>query len=891
MADRKITNLTLRTPACIFLSSLFLFGAAPGISTLAQTTPPNPEEPAKPKPEATDNAPAQRTQLNLLGQTDASSGESRRNENVQFNLIDNNALRELNLRIGASATLVQEFRAERNFFGSEYGVPSPPPVHLPSAKTAGIHGSLFETHNNSVFSARSFFQVGGVKPARENNYGFNVGAPLWRAGRSYLFVEGSQQKVRGVVNGNVLVPKADERTPLATDPALRRMIERFLAAYPRELPNRTDIDPRALNTNAPQRIDTNAASARLDHQLNKRDRLSLRYAFTGQNVLPFQFVAGQNPDTFTKSHNGRITWNRVWSAATTADFSIGFDRITSLLRPEKNAVGPTVSFGGAITGLGPAPPIPINRALNHFRYAGAVVHMRSGHRFSLGAELTRTQINGSEPDGDRGILGFVNDRERDAITNLRLGIANQYTLAIGNTHRGFRNWVATGYAGDSWRASSTLQINYGLRYQVVTRPSEVNDLNRFPFACDCNNIGPQFGLAWRAPERLGVIRANYGLHYGQIFAVTYGQIRLNPPGSRRLFVGNPNLLNPLGNLNPNNLPPGTPASVFDFSPDFVTPYAHQYNLSWEPTPARRVKLQLGYVGSRAHKLFQMWFGNRGRIAVDAAPGNINQRRPDATVLERYTFLNASRGWYDAARVSVILNEWRGVSVDASYWFSKSLDLGHDYTNTLSGSDGRVSRSQTEFEVQRDLKARSGFDQPHAFLTRASWQMPKFSAQPAWLRGTLGAWNFSAVTLLKNGTPFTVESGSDAPNFGNVDGQSGDRPNLLDLSVLGRAIGNPDSSARLLPRAAFAFIRPGEAAGSLGRNTFRRGRIANVNAALARSWTIQSRTSITFRAESLNFLNTPQFAEPTRELASPSFGRITNTLNDGRTFRFTLRVNF
>jgi hypothetical protein len=109
-------------------------------------------------------------------------------------------------------------------------------------------------------------------------------------------------------------------------------------------------------------------------------------------------------------------------------------------------------------------------------------------------------------------------------------------------------------------------------------------------------------------------------------------------------------------------------------------------------------------------------------------------------------------------------------------------------------------------------------------------------------------------------------------------------------VLGRAIGNPDSSARLLLRAAFAFIRPGEAAGSLGRNTFRRGRIANVNAALARSWTIQSRTSITFRAESINFLNTPQFAEPTRELASPSFGRITNTLNDGRTFRFTLRGN-
>jgi hypothetical protein len=40
-----------------------------------------------------------RTDLNLLGKTHAAGGESRRNENVQFNLIDNNALKELNIRL------------------------------------------------------------------------------------------------------------------------------------------------------------------------------------------------------------------------------------------------------------------------------------------------------------------------------------------------------------------------------------------------------------------------------------------------------------------------------------------------------------------------------------------------------------------------------------------------------------------------------------------------------------------------------------------------------------------------------------------------------------------------------------------------------------------------
>ena len=43
--------------------------------------------------------------------------------------------------------------------------------------------------------------------------------------------------------------------------------------------------------------------------------------------------------------------------------------------------------------------------------------------------------------------------------------------------------------------------------------------------------------------------------------------------------------------------------------------------------------------------------------------------------------------------------------------------------------------------------------------------------------------------------------------------------------------------------------------------------------------------------SINFFNAPQFAEPGRTLAAADFGQITNTLNDGRTFRFLLRFAF
>jgi hypothetical protein len=124
--------------------------------------PPALQAPAARPPERPETAPEsnRRGELNLLGQADAQSGESRRNENIQFNLVDNNLLKELNVRLDAG-----------------------------------------------------------------------------------------RQQIRGQVNGNVLVPRPDERTALAADPEVRRAVQRFLDAYPKALPNRTDVNPRALNTN------------------------------------------------------------------------------------------------------------------------------------------------------------------------------------------------------------------------------------------------------------------------------------------------------------------------------------------------------------------------------------------------------------------------------------------------------------------------------------------------------------------------------------------------------------------------------------------------------------------------------------------------------------------
>src|SRR5437867_11903090 len=287
----------------------------------------------------TPQAPAddKRTELNLIGKTEVQAGESRRNENVQFNLIDNNALKELNLRLGSSATVTRVFQPEFRYFGTEFGNKPSGPMHLgPVSRSRDFHGGISFTHSNSIFSARSFFQVGSVKPAHENNYGFVAGVGVWRG--AHLTVDGSGQNLRGSVNGNVLVPLASERVPLTTDPAAYRLIQRWIDAYPKLAPNRIDVDPRMLNTNSPQSINTDASTIHLDQDLGGRDRLFLHHAFTNQQVQAFQFVAGQNPDTNTKSHNVRLTWNHFFDPQAFIDFSVGFDRVHSLLVPEPNEV-------------------------------------------------------------------------------------------------------------------------------------------------------------------------------------------------------------------------------------------------------------------------------------------------------------------------------------------------------------------------------------------------------------------------------------------------------------------------------------------------------------------------------------------------------------------------
>lgn len=817
---------------------------------------------------------------------------AKRNENVAIFFIDTNAVKESNIRVGTTPTAIREAGIESQWFATEHGRPSSEILRLRGTQTpASWHGNVYYDHQNSVFNARTFFQVGGVKPSRRNQFGVRTTGLLF-GGKAALTGSFSQNHVRGMVNGNVLVPLPSERTPLTNDPALRAEITRYLQAYPNEMPNRPDFDIRALNTNSPQRIDDTRGFLRLDLQAGPRSKVFLSHGIDRQKILAFQFVAGQNPNTEIHTHRSRLTWEWTPTAATTVHLAGSFNRTRSVLVSEPNAVGPRMRFGTQIEDLGPDSMFPINRAANTFRYGGGVTRLYGGGRHTLtyGGEYGRFQLNGVESSNMRGYFQFMNNYGRTAIQNFLMGVPSMYEVSIGELSRGYRNWNLSAYVADQWRVHSRLQLSLGLRYSVDSRPYEVNGIDSIPYSCDCNNYSPRVSLAWQAGAGW-TVRAMYTTTFAQILPVTYQQVRNNPPLVKYVMVSNPDLLDPLAGIDLDS--PNMRYTPTWLSPDLVSPYSHQYNAALERRIAGGALLRLNYIGSRTFKLLNSYIMNRAEPVpgIPLTSGTVDLRRPDPRYYETRHVVNGGAAWFDAGQVAVDLPLKKGLAAGISYTFSKAFDEGPDFSSTAANKDILTERSQWQYESAADRKGLSKFDSPHALQFSYSWQVPGMRGASAFWRSVTSGWSVSGVNLWKKGTPLTLFVGSDSPGFGNVDGGPSDRPNILDPSILGKTISHPNIATSILQRSRFSFIAPGAARGNLGRNTFRKASIWNWNASISRQFRLPHEWLAQVTGEAYNLSNTPQFDEPQRNLSSPAFGKITNTLNDGRIFQIGFRLVF
>ena len=830
--------------------------------------------------------------------------------------------RRLMVERGADPQPIREFLPEQNNFGAEFGSPLREFHPLSSRPVASQwRSSISDALQTSILNARSFFTVGPLPPARVNQYDLSASGPL-AADRLSVTAQFGRLWDSGEVNGNVQAPKLEERTPLGDDPRPRALIATLLQAYGSGLPNfpsSPNISENQLNASAPQKIDSKDGLLRLDFSFDQNNSLAFLNSINDYAEDPFELVMGQNPQINARNLALHTSLIHNFSPNTVGRIGFHFDRLAASLSPPEEflnllasqgiaAAVPDVDFqADSLDDIGPGTSFPHRQVQNRFQLYGDATYRFGRHSLQIGGGAARVQVNDLQSDHARGTLVFAPDFGYSEIENFLLGRPALWIASSGDLYRGFRNWEHFLYVGDQIQLTPSLNLSLGLRYEIATAPVEVKGRTDVGYSTGFTNFAPRFGFAWNPARGNMTIRGGYGISYGTIFPATYQFARFNPPEVCVTEHPAPNLASLF--FSPAQLSGNQPrCALRRLSADLVTPYSHQYMLSMEGDLPGSFFLRLSYMGTRSFHLFTQNISNRaqplpGSPKDKLTTDTINDRRPDPRYYSIAEIESNSIAYYDAAQVSLQKRLSHGLTFRATYTFSKNIDLGGDFTNTASGVEKPPAIGIASSELtsrMEDLKGWSLLDTPHNLSLSYAYLLPSVGPLYGWKSLLLRGWEISGTTVFQSGLPFSVHT-ADGPGLGNVDGVMNDRPNVLNPSILGKSLDDPDTASSLLyynpedktkPPLFDLNILPG-GRGNIGYNVFRKDGTNNWNVSIGKELRFRGarEISVQFRVAFLNFFNHPQFDKPRANLLSPSFGLIPDTTNRGRIARLSVRVEF
>ena len=248
----------------------------------------------------------------------------------------------------------------------------------------------------------------------------------------------------------------------------------------------------------------------------------------------------------------------------------------------------------------------------------------------------------------------------------------------------------------------------------------------------------------------------------------------------------------------------------------------------------------------------------------------------------------------------------GLELQASYTWSKNLDE----VNGEAGTD--IYELQLPTNDQRNLRKSSyglaGDDRDQRLVADFSWATPRERYGPAFLRTALSSWQVSGVGVIQTGNALSVFDTNAGSVYGLIGGEvraqrTGSSPHTHG-SIFNRVMNgylDPASFTRA-PEVPNGTSLADQDFGNSGVGFLRGPGQHSFDMAVERIIPVKESNSLRFRTEFFNLTNTPQFGNPNTSLgygdptqlnpvASPSFGRITNTVTAPRIIQFAIRYSF
>jgi hypothetical protein len=355
-----------------------------------------------------------------------------------------------------------------------------------------------------------------------------------------------------------------------------------------------------------------------------------------------------------------------------------------------------------------------------------------------------------------------------------------------------------------------------------------------------------------------------------------------------------------------------PASVaLPFDPNLNTPYTHNWSLSVQQELAGRWRASASYLGNLGQRMWgtealnpvlfltqqshpRLFTGSNTCVLEGQSftpcntAGNVNQRRD----LRLWANANGTARQIDDMRFISNIDMWRSDRSSIYHGLLTSIrgevggvNLNANYTVSQCTSDRLIlaiaNPNQSPHNLDTLDRAPCSQDRRHIFNMTAIVSTPRFANRV--LRAVAGDWQLSVIGRASSGAPQTIVAGTDRALTG-LAGQAADQ--VLDDVFL-------DTSGALgsvrYNRAAFAVPALGTY-GNAGLFSIPGISTWTLDAALMRQFRIGDSRRVELRLEAFNLPNAVRAVDPTANITSVNFGRIT-AVYDPRIVQFALKYVF
>jgi outer membrane receptor protein involved in Fe transport len=905
-----------------------------------------------------------------------------------------------NMDIGSNAQNVvtppldalEEFKVLRSNYSAEFGGGTGGVVNVVTKQgTRDFHGTVYEYFRNDKLDANDFFLNQQGQPRNElrfNNFGYTLGGPIWIPGvynrdktKDFFFAsyEGRRNVTGNVVQDNV--PDAAERAgdlselgePNVPASQIDPNALAILARYP--LPNATGGSYNFVASLPTGTVD-DIQLYRWDHNISDKAMLMARVMTESQGLANInnQLWADDNfpsvsSDWTFSALNSMVKLTNIITPTVVNEFQFGYtnnfihfqtskssDPVLASrsgfayteLFPQTSGSFPTVNGVDGFGTLSHQAPFTNREAILQWQdslsWTVGTHNVKTG--FFIGRGRKREPANGGVDD-TAGIMSF--NSFHDLLTGQLAQYQEEETL--NPVYDRWHDYAI--YVQDTWKATSRLTLDYGLRWQYLGQTfSAHNNIANFypsfynPSQCSlaaftpdglvdptrCNTLNgivtpqspgipgpalvknhpndwePRLGIAW-SPGIFNnklVFRAGAGMFHGRDAISQTSALGQLPPNDRTAILTGVSISS-LAPFNPNT--PQPPIQLGSLEPNYDNPLSYQYSAGIQYSVTSDTLFALGYAGS--HQIHQ-------GLNVD-----INQV-PYADLLSVYEYENSGGSLginpdtvrpylgyshiyvnsreavtsYNSLQASVERRLTRGLQLQLAYTFSHMISDGPN-----QDTEGRSKPVQDAYNIPAE-KAFGTQDQPQTLSINAVWEIPIFAhAGNRFLKNGLGGWQLNGIYSLRSGLPQTVCLDHDVVGLASG----------TDICERVDAVSNPNLSSGQRTVTdyfnvnAFQLQAPGTF-GNSGRNNVRGPGINNFDLSLFKDFVLPhvkglggtESPRLQFRTEFFNAFNHTQFAGinttfvPVQDVAgsgsSSPFGSVSGA-RDPRQIQFALKLIF